>query len=72
MNSSLYTPFAIGETINQLLVKSQVTGVNCQCAGSLVVLRGQVSSKKSKERAASIARRCCGMNEISNEIHVVS
>jgi osmotically-inducible protein OsmY len=72
MNSSLYTPFAIGETINQLLVKSQVVGVNCQCAGSLVVLRGKVSSKNSKERAASIARRCCGMNEISNEIHVVN
>lgn len=71
MNCSVYTPFAIGEVINQLLVKSEVTGVNCQCAGSLVVLRGKVQNRKSKDRAASIARGCCGMNEISNEIHVV-
>jgi hypothetical protein len=71
MNTSLYTPFAISEAINDLLHKSQVAGVNCQCAGTLVVLRGKVTSSKSKERAASIARRCCGMNEIANEIHVV-
>lgn len=71
MNSSLYTPFALGEMINQLLHKSQVVGVNCQCAGSLVVLRGTVHDHNFKERAAMIARKCCGMNEISNEIHVV-
>lgn len=71
MNSSLYTPFAIGETINQLLLKSHVVGVNCQCAGSLVVLRGKVNDHNNKDRAVSIARKCCGMNEISNEIHVV-
>jgi osmotically-inducible protein OsmY len=73
MNNALQTtPFAIGENINQLLVESQMTGVSCQCVGSLVVLRGKVNNKNSKDQAASIARRCCGMiNEISNEIQIV-
>lgn len=73
MNSSLKaTPFAISENINQLLHNYHITGINCQCAGSLVVLRGKVPNKKSKDEATSIARRCCGMiNEICNEIHVV-
>lgn len=71
MNRSIYTPFALSETVNELLVKSDVQGVNCQCAGSLVVLRGKVHDSNFKDRAAKIARKCCGMNEISNEIHVV-
>jgi hypothetical protein len=72
MNKSPKTPFTLGQDINRLLKESQVSGVNCQCAGSLVVLRGTVTHPNARQRAISIARQCCGMNEISNEIHVVS
>ena len=72
MNAVQKTPFAIGDAVNLLLRKSHVTGVTCQCAGSLVVLRGSVPSSQLKQRAITIARKCCGMGEIANEIHVVS
>jgi osmotically-inducible protein OsmY len=71
MSASVYTPFALGETVNNQLIEAKVGSVICQCAGSLVVLRGQVGNRKAKDQAATIARRCCGMSEISNEIAVV-
>ncbi len=64
------TPFAIGDAINQMLLKARVIGVNCQCAGSLVVLRGTVASAQLKQQAITIARQLCGMREIANEIEV--
>ncbi|MBX3420502.1 MAG: BON domain-containing protein [Pirellulaceae bacterium] len=71
MQSSLYTPFKLGAMINQLFRSASMYDVYCQCTGSLVVLRGKVGSSTAKQRAASIARKCCGMGEISNEIHIV-
>jgi|688.fasta_scaffold00410_52 osmotically-inducible protein OsmY len=71
MNSSLYTPFTLGTMINRLLHSAYMTDVHCQCTGSQVVLRGQVATARAKQRAASLARKVCGMGEISNEIHVV-
>lgn len=66
------TPFAIMESINEMLLSADVTGVTCQCSGSLIVLRGQVGSAQVKQRAISIVRRICGMREIANEINILS
>lgn len=66
-----HTPFAIGDAVNTELEKARIWGVNCQCAGSLVVLRGAVHSAQLKQRAITIARAECGMREIANEIEVV-
>jgi len=71
MKKTLNTPFSLGQQINHLLKEAQVTGVNCQCAGATVVLRGKVAHPNTRQAAISIARQCCGMNEIVNEIHVV-
>ena len=65
------TPFAIGDAVNQMLRNEHVFGVNCQCAGALVVLRGTVANPQIKQRAITIARHVCGMREIANEIDVV-
>ncbi len=64
------TPFAIGDAVNEMLRNEQVSGVNCQCAGALVVLRGTVSNPQIKQQAITIARHVCGMREIANEIDV--
>lgn len=72
MKKASKTPFNLGQNINRLLKDAHVAGVTCQCAGSLVVLRGTVSHHQAEQRAITIARQCCGMNEIANEIHVVS
>ncbi len=72
MPNSENTPFAIGVTVNEMLRSAKVLGVNCQCAGSLVVLRGAVGSAHMKQQAITIARQLCGMREICNEIQVVS
>jgi osmotically-inducible protein OsmY len=66
-----HTAFAIGDAVNHQLEKSCVSGVNCQCTGSLVVLRGAVPSAQIKQQAITIARAECGMREIANEIEVV-
>jgi osmotically-inducible protein OsmY len=71
MSATLRTPLSLGQTVNDLLDAAQVNGVNCQCVGTMIVLRGQVGHPQAKQQAVSIARQCCGMNEISNEIHVV-
>ena len=71
MTNNCRTAFSIGETINELLDDAQVAGVNCQCVGTMVVLRGKVDHPLVRQKAISIARKCCGMNEIANEIHVV-
>ena len=65
------TPFAIGDAVNEMLQSACVSGVNCQCAGSLVVLRGNVATAQVKQQAITIARQLCGMREIANEIDVV-
>ena len=65
------TPFAIGDAVNEMLAKAHVFGVDCQCAGSLVVLRGSVTTAQLKQPAITIARQMCGMREIANEIEVV-
>jgi len=65
------TPFAIGDAVNEMLRNEHVDGVNCQCAGALVVLRGTVSTVQVKQQAITIARHVCGMREIANEIDVV-
>jgi osmotically-inducible protein OsmY len=71
MATASQTSLSLGETINELLGAAQVVGVNCQCVGTMVVLRGTVGHPQTKQQAVSIARQCCGMNEIANEIHVV-
>ncbi|MEZ6136677.1 MAG: BON domain-containing protein [Pirellulaceae bacterium] len=65
-----HTPFAIGDSVNNMLSAAHVFGVNCQCAGSLVVLRGTVATSQLKQQAITIARQLCGMREIANEIEV--
>ena len=64
------TPFAIGDAVNDMLRLAQVYGVNCQCSGSCVVLRGTVATQQDKQQAITIARHVCGMREIANEIDI--
>lgn len=71
MSHPYRTPLSLGETVNELLNAAHVVGVNCQCNGTMIVLRGKVGHAQTKQQAVSIARQCCGMNEIANEIHVV-
>ena len=67
-----HTPFAVGDAVNSMLSKARVLGVHCQCAGSIIVLRGSVATAQVKQQAITIARELCGMREIANEIEVVS
>ncbi len=67
-----HTPFAIGDDVNQMLNKARLMGVHCQCAGSLIVLRGSVASAQIKQQAIAIARQLCGMRELAIEIEVDS
>ena len=64
------TPFVLSQSVSDLLKDSSLENITCQCAGSTIVLRGQVPNLRHKRRASELARRICGMGEISNEIDV--